>query len=407
LILFIAMKPFVIRKKRIAEKMAYVYKDIAHAINEGAIGAKAIKYSNIENAYIKKVSDIFYSFEKMRISGYMAVSIPSSFVQPIGLIFIVVVFVISYMTTDFTFVTFAAVVYLIQKMFVYIDSIQAGFTKMGTALPHLEILLDYSNKMDAKNEEMTKKITKGKVRWSFRNNIQFKNVSFVYENSDNNVLDNINFSISKGSMVGIIGRSGAGKTTIVDLILRLLSPTSGSILVDGVFLEDIELSEIRNNISYASQDLFLNNDSVKNNIKFYRENVSDKQITEAAKIAQCEDFINNLPNGYDTSVGERGVSLSVGQRQRIVIARALVRNPDILILDEVTSSLDKESENKIKETIESIRKKTTIIVIAHRISTLENCDELIVLDSGKVAECGKPQNLLKNKSSYFYKVSNI
>ena len=220
-------------------------------------------------------------------------------------------------------------------------------------------------------------------------------------------MSNVNFSLKKGEMVGLIGPSGAGKTTIVDLILRLFDPTEGKILIDGDDIKNLDIKDWRKNIGYVSQDIFLQNDTISNNIKFYNDDISEQDIIEGAKMANIYDFINNLPNKFQTIIGERGVLLSGGQRQRIIIARILARKPKLLILDEATSALDNESEIQVQKVIENLKGKITALVIAHRLSTIINSDRLLVIDKGKIVEQGKPQELLEDKESYFYKVYNI
>jgi ABC-type multidrug transport system fused ATPase/permease subunit len=214
----------------------------------------------------------------------------------------------------------------------------------------------------------------------------------------------VNFSISRGEMVGLIGPSGAGKTTIVDLVLRLFNPTSGEILLDGKNIRKIKLKDWRKNIGYVSQDIFLINDTIANNIKFYDDSISDKEIEEAAKSANIYDFIQNCPEKFETNIGERGIMLSVGQRQRIIIARVLARQPKFLLLDEATSALDNESELKIKESIDGLKGKVPVFIIAHRLSTVMNCDKVLAIENGKIIEQGEPKKLLNDKKSYFYQI---
>ena len=207
-------------------------------------------------------------------------------------------------------------------------------------------------------------------------------------------------------MIGIVGVSGAGKTTIADLVMRFTDPSEGRLLLDGRDAKDIHLKAWRENIAYVSQDIFLKNGTVENNIKFYDQSISDEDMITAAKTAQCQDFISELPKGFKTEVGERGNNLSGGQRQRIVLARALSRKPQILILDEATSSVDNQSEALIKQAISDLKGKITIVVIAHRLSTILDADKVIYLDHGKIIEEGDPQTLLKNPGSAFYKMYN-
>jgi ABC-type multidrug transport system fused ATPase/permease subunit len=213
--------------------------------------------------------------------------------------------------------------------------------------------------------------------------------------------------VQKGEMIGIIGPSGAGKTTLVDILLRLLKPQNGIILADDVDIDSIDLDSWHKNVGYVSQDIFLLNDTIEANIKFYSNSVSQNDVIAASKMANIYDFIQELPNKFDTPTGERGVKLSGGQKQRIALARTLARKPSILILDEATSALDNESEKRIQEVIENLKGKMTVLVIAHRLGTVMNCDNLLVLDKGKIIEEGKPQELLKDKESYFFKMYNI
>jgi len=247
----------------------------------------------------------------------------------------------------------------------------------------------------------------GNDTFSFKKDIVFNNVSFSYAYSDKKILNSLNFTLRCGEMLGIVGPSGAGKTTFVDVLLRLHEPQEGTIFIDGLPLSGISLHSWRKNIGYVSQDYFLINDSFLNNIKYYDESISREDAIEAAKMANIYDFIESSANGFDTLIGDRGLMLSNGQRQRIVIARILARKPKLLVFDEATSSLDKESEKKIQQVIENIRGKITIIIIAHRLSTIHHCNTLLVLNDGGVVESGSPDILLSDTSSYFYKVSNL
>ena len=208
-------------------------------------------------------------------------------------------------------------------------------------------------------------------------------------------------------MVGLIGSSGAGKTTVADLLLRLFRPNSGKILLDGKDIEEINIKSWRKKIGYVSQDVFLLNDTIKNNIKFFDKSVSSEDIANAVEAASARDFIQKLPDGLNTIVGERGIKLSAGQRQRIALARVLARNPEILILDEATSALDNKSELLVQGAIENLKGKVTVLAIAHRLSTVMNSDRLLVLEKGRILEEGAPRQLLKDKDSHFYKMYNI
>ena len=209
----------------------------------------------------------------------------------------------------------------------------------------------------------------------------------------------------KGETAGIVGPSGSGKTTIADLIIRLFPVSSGRILLDGDNIENFTLESWRKNIGYVSQDVFLKDGTIEENIRFYDFSVADKDIENGARSANIYDFIRSLPDGFKTQVGDRGMALSTGQRQRIALARVLSRHPQILILDEATSSLDNESESLIKESIEKLRGAITIIIIAHRLTTVMGVDHLIALKDGQVVEEGDPKALLEDQNSYFHKVN--
>jgi ABC-type multidrug transport system fused ATPase/permease subunit len=188
------------------------------------------------------------------------------------------------------------------------------------------------------------------------------------------------------------------------LLLRLLTPTTGDIFLDGVDIRKLDLADWRRHLGYVSQDIFLINDTIENNIKFYDQTITTEQVVAAAKMANIYDFVLTCPQGLQTVVGERGMMLSAGQRQRLVIARILARQPHILILDEATSALDRESELKIQEVIRGLRGKVTVLVIAHRLSTITNADRLLAIEDGRIVEEGVPQQLLADKESYFYRV---
>ncbi|GJM28217.1 MAG: ABC transporter ATP-binding protein [Cyclobacteriaceae bacterium] len=232
----------------------------------------------------------------------------------------------------------------------------------------------------------------------FRQTIEFKQVSFAYENEW--VLQNINLTIPRGSTIALVGPSGSGKSTLVDLIPRFYDPTRGSVLLDGVSLKEYKLDAIRDLMGIVSQESILFNDTVFNNIAFGAGNVTTEAVIKAAEIANAQEFILKLENGYQTEIGERGSKLSGGQRQRLSIARAVLKNPPILILDEATSALDSESENLVQEALSNLMKNRTSIVIAHRLSTIQNADEIIVLQQGRILERGTHHQLLDQGGLY-------
>jgi subfamily B ATP-binding cassette protein MsbA len=384
--------------RRYADSLIATEKEVAHHINEHLGGAKAIKSLAAEEgatkgafARIEKITGL-----EMRMVFYKLLS--ASFFEPMSLILIAFVFLYSYQRPGFDFGSFVVAIYLIQKIFGYLQTMQAKFQNINRYIPSLQTVLRYRELVSAHAEP-----NPGNRTFAFNNALRFENASFGYGDKAP-TLSGVSFTVNKGEEVGIIGPSGSGKTTIADLLLRLFNPTSGMITMDGKDIAEIRLDEWRKNVGYVSQDVFLLNDTIENNIRFYDEGVGRDAVVEAARLANILDAVERFPKGLETIVGERGVKLSGGERQRIALARVLARKPSVLILDEATSALDNESELLIQKTLESLRGKTTVITIAHRISTIQNADSVIALDQGKVLEQGSPQDLLKDEDSYFKKM---
>ena len=232
----------------------------------------------------------------------------------------------------------------------------------------------------------------------FKSDIEFRTVSFRYINDL--VLKNIDLKIAKGKTIAVVGPSGAGKSTLVDLLPRFYDCSSGEILIDGIPIRDMVIEDLRGLMGIVSQESILFNDTVFNNIAFGMEHISEEQVINAAKVANAHEFIEKMPLGYNTNIGDRGVKMSGGQRQRLSIARAVLKNPPILILDEATSALDTESERLVQEALENLMKNRTSIVIAHRLSTIKFADEIIVLSNGVLVEHGTHNDLLSNNKVY-------
>ena len=231
-------------------------------------------------------------------------------------------------------------------------------------------------------------------------NIKFKDVMFSYNKSDGEVLKNVNLEFEGGQMTSLVGHSGSGKSTILNLIPRFYDCGSGDISVDDQSIYDVTLHSLRKNISLVSQETTLFDDTIKNNIKYANLDASDEEIIRAAKLSHCDEFINTLPEKYETMIGEDGVRLSGGEKQRISIARAMLKKSSIILLDEATSSLDSETETKIQDALKILTKDKTTIVIAHRLSTILNSNKIYVIDSGKIVDNGKHEDLLINSKIY-------
>ncbi len=276
-----------------------------------------------------------------------------------------------------------------------LSSVNNRIQESSAAADRIFEILDTSPGIESKPE--AKDIHK------FNESIVFKDVSFHYEDSEELVLKKINFTVKRGEIVALVGPSGGGKSTLVDLIPRFYDPTDGSILIDNIDTKDLKLESLRDLMGIVTQETFLFNESIKSNIAYGLGDYPLEKIIEAAKTANAHNFIAELPDGYDTFIGERGLKISGGQRQRLSIARALLKNPEIMIFDEATSALDNESELLVQEAIERLMVNRTTFVIAHRLSTIRNASRILVLDRGNIIQMGKHDELIKDTNGLYHK----
>jgi ABC-type multidrug transport system fused ATPase/permease subunit len=396
-IFFLIFKPIMDKVRKVSHHTANAQKEVANHINESMIGMKTIKAMAFEDRVVEKGITIFEKLRRaeMKLSVYANTSYVMA--QPFSVVIIMILFAYSYKLTSFSFAAFAVIVYAINKIFSYVQSGQSNLQNIAGLYPYLKSVGSFEDEARANSEPY-----QGTRDYSFEKAIEFKNVSFAYTAKP--VLSDFDLKIVKGEMIGIIGPSGSGKTTAVDLFLSLIKPQQGEIYVDGTPLQDLNTKKWKGHIGYVSQDIFIVNDTIRNNIKFYDPTISDEDMIEAAKKAHIYDFIMSQPHGFDSAAGERGMELSGGQRQRIALARVLARKADILVLDEATSALDNESEAAIQKAIEELHGKVTTLIIAHRPTTVANADRLIVIKDSKLVEAGAPQDLLKDEQSYFHKI---
>ena len=266
--------------------------------------------------------------------------------------------------------------------------VNQGLSAANRILP----IVDTKNSIKDKNNAKDIDVSEGSIK--------FKNVSFKYEANEKNVLNNINLEFEGGKMTALVGHSGSGKSTILNLIPRFYQPEKGDISIDNQSIFDTKIISLREQISLVSQETTLFDDTIKNNIKYANEDASDEEIKKVAILSNSDDFIQKLPNKYETLIGENGVRLSGGEKQRISIARAMIKKSSIILLDEATSSLDSETENKIQEALQKLTKGKTTIVIAHRLSTILNANNIYLIDNGKVIENGTHQDLLYKSIMY-------
>lgn len=275
-------------------------------------------------------------------------------------------------------------------------SFSTSYSKINVGLASSQRIFEI---LDADNT--IKEAPDAKPIHGFHESIEYKNVSFTYKShQQREILKGINLRVAKGKMIALVGQSGAGKTTLVDLLPRFYDVTSGEILVDGLDIRQAKIADLRGLFGIVSQEPILFNDTVRNNIVFGKADISQERLEEAARVANAHDFIARLPQGYDTVIGDRGSKLSGGERQRLTIARAVLKNPPVLILDEATSSLDSESERLVQDALAKLMKDRTTIVIAHRLSTIQNADEIIVMSEGRIAERGIHAALIQQGGIY-------
>lgn len=288
-----------------------------------------------------------------------------------------------------------------QRLLPSLQTVYLSLSSMRFGLSSVETLLEDLNRPESKEDILEDTITPLRMTDS----LQFRNLCFTYQNANFPALDNINFTISAGSSLGIIGSTGAGKTTLVDVLLGLLEASSGEIVVDNVPLNHERIRAWQKCIGYVPQNIFLADDSIINNIAFGipEEEIDRTMVEKAASLANIHDFIMTLPEGYQTHVGERGVRLSGGQRQRIGIARALYHNPDVLVFDEATSALDNATEAEVMRAIDGLAGTKTIIMIAHRLSTVKNCNTVLELNAGKIVYLGSSERIYIYETCIFQK----
>ncbi|MDC3119382.1 ABC transporter ATP-binding protein/permease [Candidatus Pelagibacter sp.] len=360
---------------------------------------KIIKIFQREN-YEENRSEIFVKNLKEKSAKIAAVYIRSTPIMEIltGIMIAILIFysgklILNEELAINNFFSFLAAMMLAYQPVKTLTKVNVAISQGLAAANRIIPIIDLKNKINP-NIESEKLILSG-------GDINFNKVSFAYEkNLDNNVLRNISLKFPGNTMTALVGHSGSGKSTLLNMIPRIYSPLSGNIEIDNQDISIMNLSSIRKEISIVDQNTTLFDDTVLNNIKYARPDASDEEVYEAAKLAMCEDFINNLEKGYDEMIGENGVRLSGGEKQRLSIARAFLKKSKIILLDEATSSLDSETEEKIQKAIDKLTSNKTTIVIAHRLSTILNSDNIYVLEKGRVVDSGNHESLLANSQVY-------
>lgn len=387
------------RSKFYGVKLTEKIKEYSNTFIEFLMGIRLIKIFNTEMEEYEKIKHIYEERESLQFQSQVFSSVISPINETLGVLIILSLIVVGkylffsqFQSISSLVLVYLAILFRLIPYFNQLNTLRSQLAQNEASVQRVVNLLSRENKLFLKNGS--------KQYQGIQTELYFESVKFVYPSHQRLVLDNISFSIPKGKTTALVGTSGAGKSTIADLIIRLYDPTAGKITIDGIDLREFDLTSLHKHIGVVSQDTFLFNNTVTYNLSYGIKDVSEAEIISAAKDANAYEFIMQLPQGFNTKIGDRGVLLSGGQKQRIAIARALLRNPDILIFDEATSALDTVSEKVVQEAVERLAKDRTTIIIAHRLSTIKKAEQIIVLEKGKVIEVGSHQQLLKTSGKY-------
>jgi subfamily B ATP-binding cassette protein MsbA len=384
--------------KKLSRKRQEKIAQINNLLQETFVGTKIVKAFCMEDAENAKFGRMNRQLYRLIMKSVRADEITSPLIEFLGSACLALIIwyggyqVIIGNTTPGTFFSFIAALFLMYKPIRKFSKMNNTVQDAMASAERVFSILD--TPQDIKDHENAIKLT------GLKKKLEFKKVNFQYDEKDGLVLKDINLDIIKGEMVALVGMSGAGKSTLANLIPRFYDATSGTILIDGTDTRKYTVKSLRKNVGIVTQESILFNDSVRYNIAYGRADCSEDEIVQAAKDAYAHDFITQLPQGYDSIIGERGCRLSGGQRQRVAIARALLKNPDILILDEATSDLDTESEYYVQKALENLMKTRTTLVIAHRLSTVINADKILVFNDGRLVDIGHHEELIKRDGIY-------
>lgn len=406
LLFFIPIIGFVIGRisrslKRQSNEAAIKHAESVSVLDETLGGLRVIKAFNVEGLLRKR----FYTISEELVDAKNRIAYRRDLASPTSEVLGVMVFCcILYfggrlvLAGDLgleasAFLTYLAMFYNIINPAKALSTSFSNMQKGSSAIARIEEVLNTENTVDDNPN--------GKQLTTFHHNIELRNVTFSY--NDTPILKNINLTIEKGKTVALVGSSGAGKSTLADLVPRFHDVTGGELLIDGVNIKEYSLKSVRNQISIVTQEPILFNDTIANNIRLGKQDATDAEIQEAAKVANAHNYISHKEQGYHTNIGDRGTKLSGGERQRLTIARAVLKNPPILILDEATSALDTESERLVQDAINNMMQNRTSIVIAHRLSTIRHADEIVVLQKGEIVERGTHDQLMQ-KQGYYYRL---
>ena len=405
LILGFLSRNFIKRAKHLGRKTSQLGEDYMAGITDQLNGIKDIKSNTLEGSHVKWLHSLTFRMSEEQVE-YMRLKSSSQLVYKMTSALLITVFIfVSLELLHAQEEQLLIIILIFSRLWPRFTAIQSNFEQIASTVPACQSLLELME--ECKREQEFKKETKqvfSKVTYN-QPEIECKDVFFRYKkDSDNYVLKGISLKIPGNQMTAIVGPSGAGKSTLIDILMGLNLPERGSVLVDNKLLKEEVVLSLRQSISYVPQDPFLFNGSVRDNLLMVKPEASEGEIWKALEFAIADQFIKDLPQGLDTVIGDRGTKISGGERQRLVLARAILKQPSVLILDEATSALDTSNENKIKESIERLKGKMTIIVIAHRLSTIGSADQVIVLEKGEIIQKGKFNQLAQQEGSAFNKL---
>ena len=387
--------------KRLAKKKASDQQGYSAMLYEMVSGIVVIKSFAKENNQQEKIQQKIDACQHSSYQAQLANSLVLTITEALAVLIIGTLFVIAMIgefESSLLLLQILPFFYILVRMVPHLKGINHDRSSIISHWPSLELV---ANLIRRDNKPFMRD---GSILFqSLQQSIRFDSVSFGYDPEHPDVLEQIDLTIPGGKTTAIVGESGAGKSTLINLLLRFYDPQSGTIWIDNVPLTDLKLNSYRRKIGIVSQDTFIFNDTVKNNIAFGAlSTLDDASVIRAAEKANADAFIQQLPNGYETILGDRGVKLSGGQRQRIAIARATLEDPDVLILDEATSALDNRSERQVHLALADLRKNRTVIIIAHRLSTIKGADQIVVLKEGRIVEQGDEAHLLALKGVYYH-----
>ncbi|MBF2066455.1 MAG: ABC transporter ATP-binding protein [Calothrix sp. C42_A2020_038] len=383
-----------------SRKAAVTIEAFSTLVTEIITGIRVVKSFHAEARELKRAEESLQNRYNADLKGYKYYSASAPVTETVGISVLLVIILIG---ANFFLTSTNSTLPILLTFTVTLMRILPKVTILNSFRSQIYLFRGYYEEVQGfLHNTDNLKLPDGQKSYSGLNSeLIFKNVTFTFPNNTAPTLHNISLEIIKGKTTAIVGSSGSGKSTLVDLIMRFYDPEQGSICVDGIDIRYLQIGSFRSAIAMVSQDTFLFDVSVRENIRYGRPNATEAEVITAAKQAYAFDFIQDLPQGLDTIVGSRGARLSGGQRQRIAIARAILCNPDILILDEATSALDSNSERIVQQAIEAVSKDRTVIVIAHRLSTIEKADKIIVLQDGCLLEQGTHQELLESRRVYY------